>query len=121
MKKTVDVKYNSNKVGERLRELRKKNKFSRDEIAKHIGRSAKYYADIERGSCGMSLETLMSLAEFYHVSMDYIAEGVKGPDPLDEETRWIVTRLGGLGQEQKRLVLEMVGLIAEQAGEDSDL
>lgn len=44
-------------------------------MAEKIDRAAKYYADIERGSCGMSVETLMALSEALDVSLDYIIYG----------------------------------------------
>ena len=44
-------------------------------MAEKIDRAAKYYADIERGSCGMSVETLMALSEALDMSLDYIIYG----------------------------------------------
>ena len=35
---------------------------TQEEMAERIGRVPKYYADIERGSCGMSVETLMAVS-----------------------------------------------------------
>ena len=49
--------------------------FTQDEMAEKIDRAAKYYADIERGSCGMSVETLMALSETLDISLDYIIYG----------------------------------------------
>ena len=34
------------------------------------------YADIERGSCGMSVETLMALSESLDLTIDYIIYGI---------------------------------------------
>lgn len=44
-------------------------------MAEKIDRAAKYYTDIERGSCGMSVETLMALSEALDMSLDYIIYG----------------------------------------------
>lgn len=44
-------------------------------MAEKIDRAAKYYADIERGSCGMSVETLMALSENLDLTIDYIIYG----------------------------------------------
>ena len=44
-------------------------------MAEKTDRAAKYYADIERGSCGMSVETLMALSEALDMSLDYIIYG----------------------------------------------
>lgn len=44
-------------------------------MAEKIDRAAKYYADIEHGSCGMSVETLMALSENLDLTIDYIIYG----------------------------------------------
>ena len=53
-------------------------------MAEKIDRAAKYYADIERGSCGMSAETLMALSEALDMSLDYIIYGkeIESPPPV---------------------------------------
>ena len=64
MKKT----YDRLAAGERIRLKRNLLGFTQDEMAEKIDRAAKYYADIERGSCGMSVETLMALSEALDMS-----------------------------------------------------
>ena len=68
MKKT----YDRLAAGDRIRQKRNLLGFTQDEMAEKIDRAAKYYADIERGSCGMSVETLMALSETLDMSLDYI-------------------------------------------------
>lgn len=113
------MEYRAKDVGGRLRMLRKHYGYSREKIAKSIGRSPKYYADIERGTCGMSLETLIALADFYHVSLDYLVEGAafEEKESMDEETKWAVKRLCGLNGPRRKIVVEMVSLMVEQAEE----
>jgi len=62
-------------AGDRLRLKRKLLGWSQDEMAEKIDRATKYYADIERGNCGMSVETLMALSAALHMSVDYILFG----------------------------------------------
>lgn len=64
MKKT----YDRLAAGDRIRQKRNLLGFTQDEMAEKIDRAAKYYADIERGSCGMSVETLMALSEALDMS-----------------------------------------------------
>ena len=45
--------YNRLKTGERLRNKRKKIGWSQERAAEMMNLSAKYYADIERGTCGI--------------------------------------------------------------------
>lgn len=67
-------------VGERLRLKRTLLGMTQDEIAEKINRASKYYADIERGSCGMSTETLLALSHVLNMSIDYIIFGVTAKD-----------------------------------------
>lgn len=61
-----------NKFGERLRTLRKKNKLVLADVAKLLGTSITQVGDMENGKTGTSLARLVLLAEYYHVSTDYI-------------------------------------------------
>ena len=73
MKKTYDRKA----VGDRLRGRRKQQGWSRKYVAEKIGLVEKYYADIERGTCGMSIETLIALTDLYGFTMDALIYGEK--------------------------------------------
>ena len=53
--------YNRSAAGERIRNRREKMGLSRQKMAAQIGKAEKYYADIERGYCGISgLHTRLS-------------------------------------------------------------
>lgn len=67
--------YDRISVGERLRSKRTLLGMTQEEMAEKIDRATKYYADIERGSCGMSVETLLSLSSVLDMSLDYIILG----------------------------------------------
>ena len=64
--------YDRIKAGERLRSNRKNIGWSQERAAEMMNLSAKYYADIERGTCGMSIETLVTLCNVYQRSTDMI-------------------------------------------------
>lgn len=71
----MELTYDRLAAGDRIRLKRNLLGFTQDEMAEKIERAAKYYADIERGSCGMSIETLMSLSSALDMSLDYIIYG----------------------------------------------
>lgn len=71
----MKITYDRLAVGDRLRLKRTLLGFTQDEMAEKIDRASKYYADIERGSCGMSVETLMALSAALNMSLDYIIYG----------------------------------------------
>ena len=60
------------KYNERIREIREDNHLTQQAIANllHIGQRT--YADYESGKTRIPVDSLIILAKFYNVSMDYI-------------------------------------------------
>jgi transcriptional regulator with XRE-family HTH domain len=60
------------KYNERIREIREDNSITQQKIADllHIGQRT--YADYESGKTRIPVDSLLILARFYNVSMDYI-------------------------------------------------
>lgn len=71
--------YDRYSVGERLQKRRLSLGLSQEALAERIDRAAKYYSDIERGICGMSVETMLVLSKQLDISLDYMMFG-KDPD-----------------------------------------
>ncbi len=83
-------------------------------MAEKIDRAAKYYADIERGSCGMSVETLMALSEALDMSLDYIIYGKEinenGYPEQTAEVSAILTMLDNSKQRDRDYALRLLKL-----------
>ena len=60
------------KFGGRLSELRREKGVSQAEIARLLGVSTTQAGDMERGKTGTTLERLVLLSEYFHVSTDYL-------------------------------------------------
>jgi transcriptional regulator with XRE-family HTH domain len=60
------------KFAERLQELRKKNKFSQEELAKQVDIHVNVLGRYERGDSNPSIETATKLADSLNVSLDYL-------------------------------------------------
>lgn len=67
--------YDCIEIAKRIRVRRKKLGLSTAQVAERIGKTIHYYGDIERGTCGMSIETLLDLAICLEASADYILFG----------------------------------------------
>ena len=106
MKKT----YDRLAAGERIRLKRNLLGFTQDEMAEKIDRAAKYYADIERGSCGMSVETLMALSEALDMSLDYIIYGKENNENGYPEVSAILTMLDNSEQRDRDYALRLLKL-----------
>lgn len=55
-----------------MKNLRKENKKSQEEIAKKIDTSQANYGKIENGNIEPGIDKLIKLADYYNVSMDYL-------------------------------------------------
>ena len=60
------------KWNEIIRNLREDNDLSQAEVGKILGVSQRVYSNYECGEVEISLDSLMKLADYYKVSIDYI-------------------------------------------------
>lgn len=103
--------YDRSAVGARLTKRRKQMGISREYIASKIGIVEKYYADIERGTCGMSIETMMALAKFYDLSLDEFIYGAEKQPELDEN--FLSEQIRSLSPQVKECCAELVCLFVK--------
>ena len=66
----------------RLKDLREDAGKTQEDIAKVIGTSQSYYAQYENGKRAIPFERVVVLAEYYNVSLDYIAGLIDTPRKL---------------------------------------
>ena len=69
-------------IYQRLRNLREDAEKSQEEIAKLLGTSQSYYAQYENGKRAIPFDRVVLLAEYYNVSLDYIAGFIDTPRKL---------------------------------------
>lgn len=63
----------------RLRELREDHDKTQSEIAEILETTYQYYSAYERGIRDIPFQRVIRLAQYYHVSLDYIAELTNNP------------------------------------------
>lgn len=71
------MRYNMKESGKRIQELRRDRGMTQTQLAEYVGISSDNLGRIERGQQGVSIDLLIELADFFAVSMDYIALGRK--------------------------------------------
>jgi len=108
-------------MGERLRELRLRRKISQEEVARHIGITRSAYSHYEINNRQPVYETLIKLAAFFDVSLDYIIGGTQpaarsdAPSPnAMPDTREILTLLQKLNHEQRKQSLALIHNLIRQ-------
>ena len=64
--------------GERIKELRAARRMTRQQLAEQIGLSVDALRKIEAGVNGAKIDTLISIAELFHITLDYLVCGCIG-------------------------------------------
>ena len=111
MKKRIT--YDKKATGHRLREWRQRFRLTRKEVADRCGLTEKYYSDIERGTCGMSVETLISFSELYGFTLDYLIRGEKEEGEQRVMEEFFMANLGNLSLEKQDYCLQMLRLFVK--------
>ncbi len=105
--------YDRLSTGERLRLKRTLLGLTQEEMAEKIGRVPKYYADIERGSCGMSVETLMALSKTLNMSLDLLIFGEENEEKKqfhETEMSAIIDMLDHCSERKRKYALRLLQL-----------
>ena len=103
MNRKKELVYDKVNTGKRIRMLRELAGISRAKAAQDLDKAEKYYSDIERGTCGMSLETALQIAAYFRVTVDYLIYGNNrlNQAKLCEESSTILFWLEHSTQEQR--------------------
>lgn len=110
----MKLKYNRLKTGDRIRQKRNLLGLTQEEMSAKVGLSPKYFADIERGSCGMSVETLISISETLDMSLDYIIFGITHSEndvqKQSEEVSAILSMLENVSENKRKYAMRLLQL-----------
>ena len=65
----------------RIYDLREDNDLTQKAVAEYLGIQPNVYRRYEKGIRDFPLEIISKLADFYHVSVDYLLERTDNPNP----------------------------------------
>lgn len=109
-------------VGERIRKRRMLLGLTQEELAEKVGRAYKYCQDIERGTCGMSIETLLKLSTVLNISLDYLIYGYQ--DDISSQTpemllvqETVLNMLGSCSEKKRKYALDILRLFLKACGD----
>ena len=71
--------YDLNEIGNRLHAIRKKLGLTQSEVSERAGLSDRTYADIERGTVNMRVETLLKICDALYITLDEILTSDETP------------------------------------------
>lgn len=63
----------------RLKELRKAKGMKQSDLADFLNLTTRHYQEIEYGKINLSMTTLIKLADYYNVSIDYLVGRSNNP------------------------------------------
>lgn len=94
-------------LGQKIRNLRVTHHFSQADLAEQIEVSTNYIGQIERGDRKPSLETLVSLCNALHTSLDYLlSDSITQND--DQLSLDILSQLSQLSSEEKQYFYNVI-------------
>lgn len=119
----MKMQYNRLEAGDRIRQKRNLLGLTQEEASAKIGLSPKYFADIERGSCGMSVESLISIGAILDMPLDYIIFGITHNEndvkKQSNEVEAILSMLENVSKNKRKYVMRLLQLqIASWEPED---
>ncbi len=93
----------------RIRELREDNGKTQREIAEYLGTPYQYYAVYEKGGSEISFERAIALADYYNVSLDYLAERTNSKrgmsfGELNREEQMLIELISELSGKEKKSI-----------------
>ena len=95
-------------IGNRLYELRKRMGMTQLELAVAADISERTYADIERGTTNMRLETLLRICEALYITPDKIL--TSEDSAIDIQQSQLLDRLNACSQKEKQVALQLLSV-----------
>ena len=95
-------------IGSRLFSIRKRLGLTQAEVAEAAGVSDRTYADIERGTVNMRIDTILRICDVMHVTTDEIFAAQDTPFAIKEEE--ILSRLRACTPAQRDTALKLLSV-----------
>ena len=109
-----------NRFSERLKELRKSRNISQQKLGAYLNYGYTAIANYESGRNESSFDTLMKIAAFFDVTVDYLIGLSDEPMIMNVLSRSEVRLLEiyrKLNEENKQIIMEMTGIIYKNQGQ----
>lgn len=98
--------YDNRVIGNKLLTIRKQIGWTQAQVAEAAGLSDRTYADIERGTANMRLQTLLSICDALHITPNEIM--TEDTPPLDIHEEDVIQRLHACAPKEKETALRLL-------------
>lgn len=98
---------------QRIRDLREDSDATQQKLAEYLGTSSQHYGKYENGNAEIPFERAIMLAEYYGVSLDYIAgltNNKKGlaASSLSDEQQELLTFLSRMSDSERKFLKKLI-------------
>ena len=102
---------NMRDIGNKLLAIRKRTGMTQVEVAEAAGLSSRTYADIERGTVNMRVETILHICAALHITPDEIL--TKNSVEMSAQQEEILARLNACNSKDKETALRLLSVYLE--------
>lgn len=95
-------------IGNKLLKIRKRTGMTQIEVAEAAGLSERTYADIERGSVNMRIETILRICKALQITPDYIL--TEENYTLSERQAELIKELDSCSPKEKETALQLLSV-----------
>ena len=103
------------KIGNKLHTIRKRMGMTQAEVAEAAGVADRTYADIERGTVNMRVETALKICETLHITPDEIL--TEDSPSLTSRQNELWERLNACSPKDKETALSLLAVYLQSLGE----
>lgn len=105
---------------DKLKSLRKQRNLTAQQVADSCEISLGVYKKYESGERGVGVPALIKIADFYHVTTDYLLGREPATDPFDmlqlpEDQKSVMERFASLPDDVRAIILDAIKELAEAA------
>lgn len=93
-------------IGNKLLTIRKRIGMTQAEVAEAAGLSDRTYADIERGTVNMRIETILRICQVLHITPDEILTEERAPEEIRQDQLW--ARLSACNPKDKETAFRLL-------------
>lgn len=95
-------------IGNKLLAIRKRIGMTQADVAEAAGLSDRTYADIERGTVNMRIETILRICQVLHITPDEILTEDCNPEAIQQEQLW--QRLNACNSKDKETAFRLLNV-----------
>ncbi len=92
----------------KIRELRKQARYTQEEVSRRLNIQRQTYCNYENAARTPPIEIIVSLAELYHVSVDYLVRDTEMAPYLGIPEKKLLNEFSALSSSKQKEVIEFI-------------